>query len=98
MMALNLCAMCGEPTPSQMRRNDRLVQWLEHMNARLLWEQRIKGVGMIACYMANGRVFIVQVFDDTLGRSEHGWEIYMPPSTGNNIDETLAEAERRLCQ
>jgi hypothetical protein len=73
-----------------MKRTDIMEQWLEKIHARCLWEKSIgKGQGAIACYQANGFVFLVQVFNDG------SWNIFTSHDSGR-IDQTLDDAESRL--
>jgi hypothetical protein len=51
---------------------------------KCLWEDVEVGQGSaIACYVANGRLFIVQTWE--VG----GWDIYIPASNSNSVGDTM---------
>lgn len=77
--------MIARETPREVR------DWLDRVNARALWEQRVKGIGLLAAYAVNGRVAIVQTYDRT-----GGFEVFVPASQSGRIDATLAAAEVAL--
>lgn len=73
--------------------NAKLEAWLDKIGARCMWQltrgKEEKPHSFVECWMANGRIFIIERYQDS------GWQIY----TGNDsnaIDATFADAERRL--
>lgn len=72
-------------------RNDMLEDWLNSHRATCNWQKRIGHVGMLECWQANGRVFIVQRYDGAAG-----WEVYIPAHAGNSSVETLAAASKYI--
>ena len=52
---------------------------------KCLWEDVKVGRGStLACYAANGKLFIVQTWADP-----GGWDLYVPASTTNDIEDTM---------
>jgi len=72
-------------------RTKRLQDWLSEHNAVHLWHGTLKlhGTTQITAYNVNGIVILIH---ETIG----GWEIYLPASDSNKVDDTLASAEKRL--
>ena len=68
-------------------RNEMLNDWLRSVHAQCNWQKRIQYVGLLECYSANGRVFLVQHY-----QGDRGWEIYIPASDGNSTTGTLSAA------
>lgn len=72
-------------------RTKALEDWLHSHHARCNWQKRVERVGMLECWTANGRVFIVQRYE-----RDAGWEVYIPSHGGSSTLETLAAATRYI--
>lgn len=72
-------------------RNKMLDDWLHSHHAACMWQKRIERVGLLECWSANGRVFIVQRYD-----RQAGWEVYIPAHGGNQTRLTLEAASRYI--
>ena len=81
-------------TPTRHPSREALERWLEKVKARFRWREQIVGFGGLACYEANGRVFLLHDMETT--KHDFGWEIYVPASESNTVAETLAGAEAAL--
>lgn len=73
------------------KRNERLNDWLGEHNSLKLWSGVLKlhGTTQITAYRINGVVCLIH-------ESSNGWEIYLPASTSAKVDDTLADAEKKL--
>lgn len=74
-------------------RNKMLDDWLHSVRATCNWQQRIQHVGMLECWQANGRAFIVQRYE-----AQAGWEIYIPASSGIRAKDTFEAASKFIGQ
>jgi hypothetical protein len=79
-------------SPSQVRANRHaaLDEWLDKYNARCLWSKTVvpkHGID-IECYRVGTSLVLVMRYHD-------GWDLFTA-SQSNKIDETLADAERRI--
>lgn len=72
-------------------RSDMLKDWLRSQKAQCNWQQKVPRIGMMECWIANGRVFIVQHYDRLAG-----WEIYIPAHAGTSTINTLEAASRYI--
>lgn len=70
-----------------MARSDALSKFLNEVGARCNWEQRIAHVGVVECYAANGKIFLVERY-----RGDSGWDLFIPASVSGKIDVTLEAA------
>jgi len=68
-----------------------LREWLRSVGATCLWQQRVPRVGMVECWTANGRIFMLQTYVKGAG-----WEIYIPASGSNKTTTTLDAVSRYL--
>lgn len=72
-------------------RDQLLKDWLDAHDARCMWQQRIPRIGMMECWQANGRVFLIQHYKDGAG-----FEVYIPSHSGNNTRDSLGNAAKYI--
>lgn len=72
-------------------RTGKLQDWLREHNAVQMWRVRddVDPDVQITAYVINGQEVLVV-------ESDHGWNIYVPASDSSKVDDTLADAEKRL--
>lgn len=68
-----------------------LMDWLKSHHAQCNWQQKVPRIGMLECWTANGRVFLVQHYERGAG-----WEVYIPAHAGTGTLETLAAASLHI--
>lgn len=72
--------------------NQRLIAHLGLRNARLLMTTTLtNGSSQLSLYVANGRTFVVQIFEDG-----QGFEVYTPVTASLSIDTTLAKLDEYI--
>lgn len=73
------------------KKTDPLDAWLERVEARLLWQSNVKGIGTVTCYLVNQRLAMVLRYQE-----RRGWELFVPASNENNTALTLDGAAEAL--
>lgn len=86
----------------QRKLNEDIDNWLKEHNAELIAEMRIptwreprnargaKQQCQVALYQIDNSTVVVE-------RWRKGWKLYIPASSGNDISESLAKADRSIC-
>lgn len=72
-------------------RNELLEDWLRSHHAMCNWQQRVPRCGILECWQANGRIFLVQRYD-----RDAGWEVFVPAHKGIKTMDTLAAASQYI--
>lgn len=73
-----------------------LQAFLREMGARQMWKFSLQ-FSRLEGYMANGRVFIVQIFcERDTDQEPNGWEIFIPACELNNTGATLNNARHYI--
>jgi hypothetical protein len=77
-----------------MKANERLADWLEKRHARCLWSMDKGRDFRLQGWLIGTSIIIVQVF--LSDGQPRGWEMYCTIAETNEVDATLAIAEKRL--
>lgn len=83
-------------------RNEKLRAWLDKHNARFAWEHKLKkgeGTGSIECWHVGAGPYATPIYIRRyrgMHAADGSWDIFVPASGSNDIDATLAAADRAL--
>lgn len=75
----------------QTARDELLKDWLDAHDAHCTWQVRVENVGLLECYIAHAKVFLVQRYNGNAG-----WEIYIPSHSGNSSLDSLGNASKYI--
>lgn len=65
----------------------RLASLGRHDPVRCLWQKEVGHKSTLSCYVFNGHLFLVQEWEDGAG-----WDLYVPASTKNDVEDTMKAA------